>query len=456
MARPPKISPREITTKLRASSLPLSARELGALLGVNRATIVRTLGAVSGEVVTLGGRTSARYLLRLELSALGNHWDIFSMDASTSASPRRWARLESLHPNRWRVVWEIGTEPAWTNHFTDKNGLWNGFPWFLADVRPQGFLGRQIGKQVGRLLGVPEDARTWGDEETLRYLFQCGEDLPGALVVGEANLKKALQVAEATSEPDYGNLASLAVQAAFGSSAGGEQPKFLAKREDGTSVLVKFSPVRDSAVAQRVADLLACEFLALQVLAEQGLALPGCQLLDVAGRRFLEVPRFDRIGHLGRRNVVSLLALSGAALGLVDGGWTTAVAELTEMGLVSAADLETVRRLSAFGEMIGNSDMHFGNLAFFFDDGPHFRLTPTYDMLPMLWMPTVQGELISRPLPLGLPVPAQREAWGVALVWAKDFWARVANSTLISPDFQQIAAESPRLLQLVNPAGLMS
>src|SRR5690606_2380488 len=85
-----------------------------------------------------------------------------------------------------------------------------------------------------------------------------------------------------------------------GSSAGGEQPKFLAVTTgpdgDPRSVLVKFTATMDTPMARRWADLLAAEAHAHIVLTEVGLAAGEARLLDAAGRRFLEMPRFDRLG----------------------------------------------------------------------------------------------------------------------------------------------------------------
>ena len=86
--------------------------------------------------------------------------------------------------------------------------------------------------------------------------------------------------------------------------------------------------------------------------------------MDAAGRRFLEVPRFDRTAVGGRRGVVSLEALHNSAIGSGQSHWPAEVQEVIDEGLADGTALTTVRRLHAFGELIGNSDMHHGNLSF--------------------------------------------------------------------------------------------
>lgn len=200
-------------------------------------------------------------------------------------------------------------------------------------------------------------------------------------------------------------------------------------------VLVKFSPGMESDAGRRWGDLLVAEAVAHAVLAECGLARAGVQLVEVGGRRFLEVERYDRAGVHGRRGVVSLEALHGAHAGGPAADWPSAVEGLARAGWVDEAGLAAVRRLHAFGELIGNVDMHFGNLSFWLEDARPFRPAPAYDMLPMAWAPTVQGELVERPFAPRPPVPAMLPEWSEAAAWAADFWTRVSVEPRVSREF---------------------
>lgn len=122
--------------------------------------------------------------------------------------------------------------------------------------------------------------------------------------------------------------------------------------------------------------------------------------------------------------------------------WIEATLELHGRGLIDSGSLGTIRRLQAFGELIGNTDMHFGNLAFFLDDSLPLRVTPAYDMLPMLWSPGSQGEMIERRFCPAPPVPAMEEPWREAAVWAEEFWRRVGDDPRLSPEFARMAAEA--------------
>lgn len=448
MARPAQITRENLAPLIRARG-PVSATELASALRVNRTTIARALPDFGDELVTLGATRSTRYLLRRGIRNIGNRWPIFRIGEDGRAI--EWAELEALHERAWRVSW-AGTAPAWAQFFTEENGLWSGFPFFLGDQRPQGFLGRLIATRISRLLALPEDPRVWSDDEVLVYLQLAGEDLPGNLVTGEDTLRRALAgaadlpegrvIRDTEREVFYPNRAVEISQNPPGSSAGGEQPKFLATlcTDDGgyQPVLVKFSAAMEQETGRRWADLLACEFHAHEVLAGAGLSNPGVRLLDSGGRRFLEVPRFDRSGASGRLGVVSLESLSAASVGLAR-DWNTAAAGLLRVGLIDADSLSVIQRLQAFGELIGNSDMHAGNLAFFLGDTLPLRVTPCYDMLPMLWAPSQQGEIVNRRFAPAPPVPSLIEPWREAGIWAEDFWERVVGDERVTPSFAHIA-----------------
>jgi hypothetical protein len=60
---------------------------------------------------------------------------------------------------------------------------------------------------------------------------------------------------------------------------------------------VKFTAPDDNPVSERWRDLLLAEHLALSVLGVE------TEVFDFGGQRFLEIPRFDRTGPLGRKGL---------------------------------------------------------------------------------------------------------------------------------------------------------
>ncbi len=441
MARLARLTYDRIAALIRARG-PMSATELAALLAADRSSVGRALHQFGDELVCLGATRSTRYVMRKSIRERGMKWPIYRIDSD--GNPQQWSELEAFHDRAWRLSWS-GAAPAWADLFKVEHGLWNGFPFFLNDVRPQGFLGRILAERLSSLLQVPQDPRQWSDEDTLVALITMGDDLPGDLVVGDACLRRAMITdsggSEKTIAPSaqraeiYAERARKIVDTLPGSSAGGGQPKFLAhvleNAAESRAVLVKFSPPIEQQTGRRWADLLACEFHAHEVLAEAGLSMPGANLLEIDGRRFLEVPRFDRNGTRGRKGVVTMESLAGSALDKTPTDWLSAANALQRIGLITEDAVSTIRLLQAFGEQIGNSDMHLGNFAFFLTDELPLRPTPCYDMLPMLWAPSAQGEIVERRLSTATPTPAMLDTWQQASTMAEKFWTRVKNDPRI-------------------------
>jgi hypothetical protein len=452
MPRPLHLDPNALLLRLQLQG-PLTAQALADAVGVDRSRVSRGLTALGAPIVRLGVTRGARYALRRPVRGLGDTFLIRRIDAEGRAQD--WAELTTLHGG-WRVAWaHPQNAPAWADARLLSLGGWSeGFPFFLSDIRPQGYLGRALGRGLPPALGLDTDPRNWGDDDTLVYLQSEGEDLPGDLVVGDFPLRRIqervrqpapyhLGAADRAEQYPLNAISVLAPRG--GSSVEGEQPKFLATLAGANApehVIVKFTDTLSTPTGRRWADLLVGEAHALAVLHENGESHAAPRLLDAGERLFFEAPRFDRVGAHGRRGVVSLRALHDAFPGPDANAWLPVAANLMASGLIDAAALRSIRLRHAFGALTGNSDMHLGNLAFWLEDTLPLRLAPAYDMLPMLWAP-VAGN--ATPLPVfapELPLPAELEWWRQAAGWAADFWQRVATDQRVSPEFARIAREA--------------
>jgi len=66
-----------------------------------------------------------------------------------------------------------------------KDGLYEELPYFLLDMSPQGFIGRQIAMEMAaRDPDFPTDPRRWSSNHIGRYLVSNGDDLPGNFKFG--------------------------------------------------------------------------------------------------------------------------------------------------------------------------------------------------------------------------------------------------------------------------------
>jgi hypothetical protein len=395
--------------------------QLIAALSVSQPTLSRLVRLTMPRVLALGRGKATRYGLLRELPGVGSRLPVYGVNRAGKVV--RYAELLRLYGGKTVFRGADGSE-----------AIYDDLPWFIDDMRPQGFLGRVFARSLAALR-VPDDPRQWSADDTLLALSQHGEDCIGNLILGDASLarylERATQAALPVARDQYPALAMATLQGEMpGSSAGGEQPKFTCagRAEDGqiSHVLVKFSPpLAEGTVARRWGDLLVCEHLALETLRAADLPAARSSLLEIGGRIMLEVQRFDRTAR-GRIGIVSAAAIEAQFVGGA-GTWMQLGTTLAAQGRLAQADAARLATMELFGAMIGNSDMHLGNVSFFTDE--RFALAPTYDMLPMRLAPAGRGEVLrywSAPAMPGF-THDNRSHWLRAASLAERFWRSVTN-----------------------------
>jgi len=426
------------------------AADIARELGVNQSTVSRLLADVGARVVRIGRARAARYALARNIGRAGSHWPLYRINAEGRAE-----LLGELHALSGEHFWfeSSGQRPAFL-HGDFANGVFPGVPWFLDDQRPQGFLGRAFGRRVAADINANPDILLWNVDDIVLALLRHGDDAPGDLVLGETSLQQALQQiiepADAIRAADRANEYPRRAEAAlrgenFGSSAGGEQPKFaltLLDDEAARPVIVKFTERMETPGARRWADLLIAEHLAGVTLRDFGLAAADSEIFEAGGRLYLQSTRFDRTPARGRQGFVSLFALDAAYYGHGRIDWWRFAPELERDGWIDAESARRLRLYSWFGTLISNSDMHLANAALQLTDERPLRLLPAYDMLPMHFRPAASGEVVERHYEIRLPTPEHRDDWQEAARIALQFWERTADEQRISPGFRELAGEA--------------
>jgi len=273
--------------RLQLANGPLAARQLIDALAISQPTLSRALAELGDEVVRLGAARSIQYALRDGFRGLPEI-PVYRVDAEGKIRS-----LGTLVPVR---------ADGFVMRQEDGASIFSaGLPWWLFDMRPAGYLGRAYAARHAGTLGLPVRLTDWTDGHALRALLANGEDLVGNLLLGDTARDRFLAaslpepIAEAQKANRYAVLASEAASGEQpGSSAGGEQPKFIAfaATPDGPRhVLVKFSEPNAGPVGERWRDLLLAEHLALETLRAAGVPAATTRLVDHKGQRFLEVDR---------------------------------------------------------------------------------------------------------------------------------------------------------------------
>jgi hypothetical protein len=377
-----------------------------------------------GEIVTLGAARSTHYALRDSFRGLPD-MPVYRVNAAGQIEAL--GQLMPVRPDGFVM--------------RDANGQTSyhaGLPWWLTDMRPQGFLGRAYARQHATGMGLPADVRHWSDTDALRALLRNGSDAVGNVLLGDLARDRFVNAPApvAAGADDYPRLATEALTAGdTSSSAGGEQPKFCTWSDRG-HVLVKFSVAEDNPIAARWRDLLLAEHLALQTLAAAGVSTAASRVVDVGVQRFLELERFDRSGAFGRRALMSLAALDGEFVGNATAPWPVVTAELARQKVITEQARADATLLYAFGTLIGNTDMHAGNLSFVSDQGRPYALSPAYDMLPMAFSPTAGGVVMDTVSSAHIHPAVDGATWRAAHGLAQTYLARLRSDTGFSAAFQ--------------------
>lgn len=400
------------------------APELTRQLGISPATLSRWTSADSGQIVRIGKTRGARYALHDEIEGIGARWPIWMIDPDGRPIPR--GELHWLHGPA--SFWELAP---------GRGPVYEGLPPFIADMAPQGYLGRRFSGRFPEL-DLPPRLRDWQESHLFRALVLRGYDTPGNLVVGAAAMDRFLQDSPIQRRrEDYPELSRQLIAQGSGSSAAGEFPKFCAY--DGQHhLLVKFTAGDGSPADQRWHDLLRCEHHAAETLAGTGPGAVSTNPVTESGQQFLEIRRFDRTGERGRHPVITLGAVDDTWFGRRD-DWPRAAGRLYDRGWITQDCRRHILLLDAFGRLIHNNDRHFGNLAFFWTPDapePELTLTPSYDMLPMALSPATNGMLpMHQPEPAN-PTAAVLEVWPQARTLADQFRDRIAEDADISHQFR--------------------
>ncbi|NOT16622.1 MAG: type II toxin-antitoxin system HipA family toxin YjjJ [Sulfuriferula sp.] len=422
----------------------IHAAALRTQLGeISRATLSRTVKALGAHIISGGGSKRTRYALRRALRGDTLDMPIYRID--TSGQGQLIAQLSPTYPTGCHL--SFIADYLWAFDANMRDGWFEGLPYPIYDMRPQGFLGRHFAKTHATQLQLADNPDAWADDDILYALMQMGYDQPGDLIIGDTayqlflttrNLAKTTPINDDEIALSYPDLAQLAMmQGIAGSSAGGEFPKFSALRiinQRAQHVIVKFSAAGTSPAIQRWSDLLVCEHIATRTLNDT-LKIPATQtnIHQHANRTFLEISRFDRHHEYGRSPVCTLASINPALIGKTT-DWRHSARALQVLGWLAEHDVNQINRAWWFGKLIANTDMHDGNLAF----RPGLQLAPIYDMLPMMYAPANSGEVPTPIYQIALPLPTELATWQQAATAAIGYWHDCARDTRISANFRAI------------------
>lgn len=412
-----------------------SSAQIQAVLNISQPTASRLLKHLDDEIVVCGQGKRTRYALAEPIGQAAAQQPIWLTD-ETGATKRigtlSWLARSQIHlqSDNFDAFFQASSQAL--------------LPWFLSPLRAQGFLGRVLALQLGTL-GLPANPETWNTQFALMAALQT-HDAPGALLLGSNPATMPTPPSRLPADNPASALDALAANVAqtlpAGSSAAGEQPKFLALNSQQAPVLIKFSPPSGTPYGERWHDLLCAEHLCAQVLQDHGFAVAQSHIMQSASRTYLVSERFDRVGALGRRHMVAIGAAHAGFIKESYVSWAATADELARRGKLSAHEAKQLHTLLQFGRLIGNTDMHSGNASLFVAGASlkeinqgNFSLAPSYDMLPMRWKPDL---MLGMPDYAPFDVDVSR-ADPDTRAMAREFWQRLSVEPLVNAALQEVA-----------------
>ncbi len=201
------------------------------------------------QVLATGKASRTRYALRKPLR--GDAADVPLYEVGVDGQANALAPLALVYPQGSRMDL---SGSAWPLVDASRDGWWDGLPYPIYDMCPQGHLGRQMARAHHRPWAVSSNPDEWSDDHIVYVISHSGHDVSGNLILGDpafeawqrGKLDPPVPIKARAMARAYAGLAEEAVAAGVaGSSVAGEFPKFPALRERAGSatahVLVKFS-----------------------------------------------------------------------------------------------------------------------------------------------------------------------------------------------------------------------
>lgn len=172
----------------------------------------------------------------------------------------------------------------------------------------------------------------------------------------------------------------LAIALFHGTSVGGARPKALLNEKDH-KYIAKFGSSTD------LFPLVQAEYATMLLGKKIGLNVSPVRLVKISGKYILLVERFDRIkmnNGWSRKFIISgLTMLRLEEIEARYASYLNLADEIRKCSQSPIKDLNELFERMIFNILVGNTDDHAKNHAFFWN-GQHHKLTPAYDICPYL------------------------------------------------------------------------
>lgn len=285
------------------------------------------------------------------------------------------------------VSWHVpGNESLTLERLRDRRDKMARFgqlpPWF-GNLLPEGALRNLVEAQMPT-----------GHVTDFDMIKRLGTDLPGAIVIGMADVPPVPSKPDVLSSPATAGLPRLKF------SLAGVQLKFSSVREGGRLTLPAYGAPGRVIVklpSEKYPDLPEIEFSSMKLAQAAGIDIAECDLLpstaaeDIPerlrpGRYVLSVTRFDRTDKGGRVHIEDFNQVM-EAIGdqkYVRANEESVVNAIRRFAIGGAAAVEQAIKRIVINILLGNTDAHLKNWSFIFPGGSRVDLAPAYDIVSIV------------------------------------------------------------------------
>lgn len=159
----------DLVAELRLAPLSNAAALIRALGLGSQATLSRLVTRAGDAVVPVGRARARRYAAARDVRGLGTALPLYRVGADGALSEI--GTLRPIVPDGYALERPANVARWMRGHRGD--GVSEGLPVFLADARPQGFLGRTFARRHAAF-GLPDNPEAWSDDDTIVALARGG------------------------------------------------------------------------------------------------------------------------------------------------------------------------------------------------------------------------------------------------------------------------------------------
>ncbi|MDQ6955617.1 MAG: hypothetical protein Q9M21_00325, partial [Mariprofundaceae bacterium] len=161
---------------------PMSSKQLQDKTGLSQTVVARQIRELGERIIKISNGRPPIYALTQ--NAFGSDDNLLLCIVDAYGHNTAIANLRPLAHGGFFVQERVGLPSLLLGEAG--NGVYEDLPYFIDDLRPQGFLGRQIASELSKQSDdFPSNPERWNANHIGRYLISNGDDLPGNLKFGQ-------------------------------------------------------------------------------------------------------------------------------------------------------------------------------------------------------------------------------------------------------------------------------